>query len=214
MYSKTCFIVAAGLTDVSDFPLPIKPGDLLIAADAGYKTLLDHSVKPDLVIGDFDSSDEPEGDFEVIRLPVEKDDTDTVYSVKEGFKRGFDRFLIYGALSGDRLSHTAANIQLLSMIDEMGGSAKMIFGGTTVFTVSGSKSEMIRGNAGDHISLFSLSETALVSASDLYYPVTQLTIKRSFPLGVSNHLTGEEAHIQVHKGEVLVITETVTTSAP
>lgn len=40
-------------------------------------------VRPGLIVGDFDSHDNPLLDVETIVLPCEKDDTDTVFAVKE-----------------------------------------------------------------------------------------------------------------------------------
>ena len=51
-------------------------------------------VKPDLIVDDFDSHQNPNLDVETIVLPCEKDDTDTVFAVKEAIKRGFDDFLL------------------------------------------------------------------------------------------------------------------------
>lgn len=39
-------------------------------------------------MGDFDSHNNPNLDVETIVLPCEKDDTDTVFAVKEALKRG------------------------------------------------------------------------------------------------------------------------------
>jgi thiamine pyrophosphokinase len=41
----------------------------------------------------------------------------------------------------------------------------------------------------------------------LYYPLEKAQITNGFPLGVSNHFTGEEAKITVHDGQVLVVVE-------
>ena len=207
MSNGTCIIVAAGSVDPADFPPVISGDDLLIAADAGCKILIESGIKPHLVIGDFDSSNEPTGDFEVIKLPVEKDDTDTVFSVREGFRRGYRNFIIYGALGGSRISHSIANIQLLTMLKEMGCRGKLIFGSTSLFVLGSGDKEVVKGRAGDHVSLFSLSETATVSTVGLYYPLSGGLLKRNFPLGVSNSLTGEEASILVHEGELLVVIE-------
>jgi len=207
MAQGTCIIVAAGSVEPQDLMLHVFQGDLLIAADAGYETLLGAGLRPDLVIGDFDSAKEPDTDIEIIKLPVEKDDTDTVYSVKEGFRRGYRNFIIYGGLGGQRISHTFANVQMLSMLVKMGGFGRLIRGNTEMFVLGETNKYTVRGCAGDHVSLFSLSECTTLSTDGLYYPLCNGTIKRSFPLGVSNHLTGEEALLTVHDGEILVVIE-------
>ena len=67
-------------------------------------------LKPGLLIGDLDSCTEDfPPDIEAVRLPVHKDDTDMMYSLKECLGRGYRDFLLLGA-TGGRLDHTVANL--------------------------------------------------------------------------------------------------------
>ena len=54
---------------------------------------------------------------DIIHVPVEKDDTDTLLCLKYGMELGYREFLMIGGIGG-RLDHTMANIQtlLLSLI--------------------------------------------------------------------------------------------------
>lgn len=54
---KRCFIFAAG----SYYGLREAPaaGDLVLAADAGYRVCLREGIVPDLLLGDFDSMEQP-----------------------------------------------------------------------------------------------------------------------------------------------------------
>ena len=92
---KRCFIYAAG----TFYGLRERPraGELQIAADAGLLLCERLGVKPDVVLGDFDSMDASEAPPDCIRVPVEKDDTDTMLALREGLKRGCDTFYLYGA---------------------------------------------------------------------------------------------------------------------
>ena len=88
-------------------------GDLVIAADSGYNNAKTLGVKVDILLGDMDSIGEaydlvPQ-DTEIIKLPPEKDDTDTSLAVKLALERGCDNIVIIGGLSG-RLDHTMANL--------------------------------------------------------------------------------------------------------
>ena len=82
-----CYIFGAG----SFYGLRSRPeaGDLVIAADGGYAYCRASGVVPDLVIGDFDSLGEVPAGENVVRLPVEKDDTDTLAAIRLGLDRGF-----------------------------------------------------------------------------------------------------------------------------
>ena len=106
-----CYIFGAG----SFYGLTARPraGDFTIAADGGWLACRKTEVIPDLLLGDFDSlSAQP--DFpNILRVPVEKDDTDTMLAVKTGLERGETEFHIYGGMGGRRTDHTVANFQAL-----------------------------------------------------------------------------------------------------
>lgn len=63
----------------------------------------------------------------IVRLPAEKDETDTLACVKYGLAKGCEDFCIIGGLSG-RFDHTFANIQTLSYIMDMGCTGRIVDG--------------------------------------------------------------------------------------
>lgn len=83
---KRCFIYAAGT--FYGLREPPRGGDLQIAADAGLHLCERLGVRPDVVLGDFDSMDVRQAPADCIRVPVEKDDTDTMLALREGLRRG------------------------------------------------------------------------------------------------------------------------------
>ena len=91
-----CYIFGAG----SFYGLDRCPraDDFIIAADGGWLACRKTGITPDLLLGDFDSlSTQP--DFpNILRVPVEKDDTDTMLAVKTGLERGETEFHIYGGM--------------------------------------------------------------------------------------------------------------------
>lgn len=93
--------------------------DYVVFCDSGLKHLEQLRVKPNLIVGDFDLHENPQLDAETIVLPCEKDDTDTVYAVKEAIKRGFNDFLLIGVV-GARLDHTLGNVSILLYLDSLG----------------------------------------------------------------------------------------------
>ena len=44
-----------------------------------------------------------------------------------------------------------------------------------------------------------------VNIRGLYYPLTDGTLTAGFPLGVSNHFTGQEAEVSVREGSLLLL---------
>ena len=57
----------------------VQPGDFVVACDAGYRNAERLDLRPDLIVGDFDSAPQPKTEHETIVLPHVKDDTDTQY---------------------------------------------------------------------------------------------------------------------------------------
>lgn len=200
---KRCFIFAAG----TFFGLRERPadGDLVIAADAGYRVCEQQNIKPDLLLGDFDSMELPAFSGEVCRLPVEKDDTDTMAAVKEGLARGCTEFFLYGGTGGKRLDHTLANLQTLLYLRRRGARGWM-FDDDFVWTVIENESLNVpRETDWALLSLFGLGDRAEgITLQGVQYPLTDGVLTPEFPLGVSNHIMEETAHIFVRQGVLAV----------
>ena len=207
-----CYIFAAG----EHFCAPPVPdsSDFVIAADGGYSYLERHGVKPALLVGDFDSLIAPPPDTEnVVTLPQEKDDTDMVAALREGWNRGFRRFHIYGG-TGGRLDHTLANIQCAADIAERGGRA-YLFDRDTVITAIHNDKILFPETAAGTISMFSHSDTSEgVDEWGLKYRLDDVTVKNTYPLGVSNEFTGVPSGIAVRSGTLLIIYPKNTQEVP
>ncbi|MCI2058385.1 MAG: thiamine diphosphokinase [Oscillibacter sp.] len=200
---KRCFIFSAG----TFYGLRERPcaGDLVIAADAGYRTCLRLGITPDLVEGDFDSMEEPEEFPHVLRVPVEKDDTDTMLAAKIGAERGCGAFYLYGATGGSRLDHTLANFQTLLWLKKRGAEC-VLYDREFAFTaLCGGTVEIPRQVERGIVSVLCLGETARgVTERGLQYPLENAVLTPGFPLGVSNHILAERASVQADSGDLIV----------
>ena len=199
---KCIIFCAAGFEGLA---APLAGEDFVIAADGGLVHTKLLGITPNEVLGDFDSLGfAPEG---ANVFPVEKDDTDAMLAVRRGLALGYKEFVLYGSLDGPRLDHTVANFQTLQFLSDRGATGYLA-GYTTLVTVV--KDGGLRFPAGKRgtVSVFCLGADAEgVTLEGLYYPLEKGTLTAGFPLGVSNHFTGEEASIFVEKGSLLVIWE-------
>lgn len=201
---SVCYIFAAG-----DFCGNInkKDGDFFIAADAGYGHLSKKNIYPDLLVGDFDSIENvPKGICDIIEFPPEKDETDTEIALKEGIERGYNKFVICGAIGGDRIEHTIANIALCASYASLGYNITLTDGKTIIKPVcngSVSFSENERG----YVSVFPFFSSAKgVCEKGLKYSLYDATLDSTNPtLCVSNEFCQKKATISVDKGTILVI---------
>ena len=184
---------------------PIGPGDLVIAADGGLHHTQKLGISPDVVLGDFDSLGYAPAGANV--FPVEKDDTDAMLAVRRGLDMGYRDFLLYGSLDGPRLDHTVANFQTLQFLCDRGAFG-VLCGISTMAAVMKNGSLSFPSGCRGNISVFCMGPDARgVTLKGLYYPLEKGTLTTGFPLGVSNHFTGEPAEVSVEDGSLLVIWE-------
>ena len=195
-----CYIIGAWHGE--DACIRPREGDFVIAADGGYAALQALGVTADLVVGDFDSLGYVPQAEEVVQHPVMKDDTDMMLAVKLGLDRGYRNFVLTGSVGG-RLDHTLANLQTLMYLAQQGARG-MLYGEGTVITVLKDGSLTLTGEG--VLSVFCLSgEARGVTERGLYYGLTNGVLTAGFPLGASNHFTGEQAVISVKEGSLLVL---------
>ena len=123
---RRCVIV--GGADIGNYERVsayIGEDDYVIYCDSGLKHRANLRRQPNLIVGDFDSHEKPHLNIETIVLPCEKDDTDTVFAVKEAVKRGFTDFLLIGVV-GARLDHTLGNIYVLEYLSSLGLTGRIV----------------------------------------------------------------------------------------
>ena len=182
-----------------------REGDYVLCADGGWQLARRAKATPDLVIGDFDSSRQPE-EGPVERHPVEKDDTDTMLCLKRGLALGYDDFLIVGGFGG-RIDHTLGNLQAMHYAADRGASAVMT-DGLSWATVVENGSVRVPANAiGEgpvKLSVFALDQECRgVNIRGAKWEIADGTMTNGFPFGVSNEFAGEWAEISVKDGALL-----------
>lgn len=199
MREKKCVIFCAA--EFSGLLEPVSPGDLVIAADGGLRHTQALGLRPDVVLGDFDSLGYVPENARV--FPVEKDDTDSILAIRLGLQRGCNTFLLYGAMDGPRLDHTLANLQALRYLAQRGCRGYLI-GEKQIATAFADTLEF-PGEAAGVISLLTMGESACVTIHGLQYELEKGMLTPDFPLGVSNHFVGKSACVQVHSGIVTAL---------
>ena len=181
---------------------------LTLCADGGYRLAAKEGLIPQVIIGDFDTFDGMETDVpeagQIIRVPVEKDDTDTLLCIKYGLEQGCDSFLIIGGIGG-RLDHTFANLQSLAYLTSHGAEVVMKDEETCV-TMLSSGVHTLRQSDYRRFSLFAWSPTVEdLSIRGSKYELEHGKLENTFPLGVSNEFTKTDVELSFHSGMMLVI---------
>lgn len=184
-----------------------EPGDLVICADAGLNNARLMGVTPSVLVGDFDSLGEPEGlpdSTEIIRVPAEKNDTDTQLAVQIALDRGARDLVIVGGLEG-RLDHTLSSLGILECLSE-----KRI---PAVFTSGQNRAHFIRNNGlillrsvFRYFSVLSVDPILKgVTLEGCKYPLKNAKIERKIQYAVSNEIVGNCALVEIRKGAAYVI---------
>ena len=117
---KRCTVVSgAPVNDCEFLKENINTDSFIIAADSGYKRLVEAGLRIDCIIADFDSSKKPELDCEIIEFSCEKEFTDTFNAVRLAVERGYNDITVFFALGG-RFDHSYSNLLCLAYCNENG----------------------------------------------------------------------------------------------
>ena len=195
-----------GASEISDYGYykdKIEKSSFIICADGGIKHIKALGLIPDVIIGDFDSSENTDEYSNKIVYPVKKDDTDLALALNYAEEKGFSECVAIGCLGG-RLDHTLSNIHLLKYAYYKNISLKLIDENTEVFLIKGKKK--IKYSGYKYISVFPLGDKATgVTYKGLEYPLCDATLISGIPLGVSNHFADEYAEIECKEGFLVVM---------
>ncbi len=180
--------------------------DLRVAADSGYLNARLLGDRIDIAVGDFDSMPESElsEGVERLRVPAEKDMTDTRLAVETAVERGANDLVIIGGLGG-RLDHALSNICLLEDLSARGIYAVMTDGGSRVRFLR-SSSALIGRSGFKYISIIAADEKVKgVDIEGCKYPLKNARLSRRDQYAVSNEIVGNCALISVSKGGIYII---------
>ena len=186
--------------------------DFIIAADKGLNLCHACMLLPDLILGDFDSSDlhvlhyyESQYPERIRRYPAKKDETDTELALIEALSIPDKEIHILGALGG-RADHMLANIQLLQMALEKKRLCYLIDETTRIHMTDHSITLRKDQYAKDLISLLAYgTDVTGLTLEGFAYETKDLTLSVAGSRGISNYLTGKEGKISFTSGILLVV---------
>ncbi len=192
-----------------NFCKDIRECDFIICADNGLKHAKLLDIKPDFIIGDFDSL---EGyildDYKKLGIKVQtlnpiKDKTDTECALDYAINLKATKVIIYGGI-GSRFDHSLANVHLLEKLHCSEIKGEIRNENNTIYLVD--NKIILDGNKNDIVSLLPFTEKVQgVYTSGLFYEVSDGTFELGRPYGVSNYMTQNKAIIKVGTGKLLVI---------
>ena len=201
-----CVILSAGpVANSLELAALLRPDDYILAADGGWRLAQKMGVIPSAVIADFDSlsgTPIPAG-VEVVRLPVQKDVTDTAAAAEYAYEAGYRDFLMLGC-TGGRLDHQHAAI--LTMVDLVRrGARAMLADECNRITAADCSPYFVEPMEGWSLSLFAFDgDVEGLTLQGMAYPLTNYTLTPADPLCVSNACTSVGGKIEFRTGALLI----------
>lgn len=208
-------MVISGGTIEKDFALSFineYAPDYIVAADRGLAFCLEHELKVDMIVGDFDSIPGGILDTYISRHPVSvrrfnpvKDATDTEIAVRQVVEAGASYAVLLGA-TGTRLDHTIGNMQCLHIL--------LNAGITAVIQDSHNRISLHREDFlirreeqfGQYVSFLPAGDVVeKLTLTGFKYPLINHRVTNTDSLCVSNEITAEEARVSFSGGQLFMI---------
>ena len=212
--NKRTVIVSGGILE-SDFVLPIlesEETEFIIGVDRGLVFLYDHGIKPDYIVGDFDSVPHELVNYyrEKLNVPIRefnpvKDASDTEIALRLCLRLNRKKIWILGG-TGSRIDHLWANVQCLQIALEAGSDTWILDRYNRIRLIN--KTTVLRKEEafGPYFSLFPLElPVDDLSISGAKYPLKNHFLRPSDSLCVSNEFEEDEVTISLAYGKVILM---------
>lgn len=204
---KALVIGAGSISNPDNYKEILSGFDYVITADGGYDNAKILNLKPDLLVGDFDSIshktmiDLPEG-LKIIKYPSEKDMSDMEIALDYLVENSFTHALIVGGI-GTRLDHSISNIFTIFKYSSKNLKITIVDDKNIITDI---KPQMRFEKDNYFYSLIPIStEGIVVSLRGFYYDLIEQKIEFGSTLGVSNYIVEENSTIELHSGAGLLI---------
>jgi len=233
--SGRCIIVGAG--DFFGMPLAIHDGDYLIAADAGYDNLKPLGIRPDLLVGDFDSMHiegvkGTTGPVKDLDIYEDAEKAEYIHHLHKMAHDGIDTRVIDPVKNdpdmmacvrigielgykefhivggtGKRIDHSIANLQILGFLAAHGLRGYLYNDKQVTTAVRNTTVRFPKEMSGYFSALSFTDECRGVTEKGLKYIVNDVSLNNLTPTGLSNEFVGTESEITVKDGILLLIYE-------
>lgn len=202
---KKAFLLING-NPPQDLPL-IKNYDKIFCTDGAYAHLLANRVRPDVVIGDFDSISEEDVSPKVkVIKKLDQNYTDFYKCLEVINNEGFDAVDVYGS-TGSEHDHFLGN--LTTALQFKNKIALTFYDDYSQFYFT---SQHILLNQVKHkiISLYPFPTAKNVQSQGLFYPLNGMDLDITHQIGTRNHAIDNEVEITYDQGEILLFVSRYT----
>lgn len=204
---KRCAIFLNGVIENDAFIKDIiNKEDFIIAVDGGFNHIKRLGFEPDLILGDFDSSEYKmalESKGKIHKYNSEKNATDGEIAIDYVIKNNCEEVIIIGAL-GNRIDHMLSNIYMLEKLSDAGITGKIISYKNEINFLT-DELVLYKGKY-KYFSVLSITDKISgLSIKDSRYDLDHSDLRRSESLCISNEFLGDTVNITLEKGKAIVI---------
>lgn len=186
--------------------------ETIIAVDNGLKILNEVNIKPNHIVGDFDTVKseildlyKADTSIKIHRFNPIKDNTDTDIAIRLAVELKSDEIIILGAI-GTRIDHLLGNIHVLKYALDSNMECKIIDENNEIQLIN--KTTIIKKKeiTKKYISLIPLTEKVEnINLKGFKYELENGTLTMGSSLGISNEVIAEEAIIEFNNGILIMI---------
>lgn len=186
--------------------------DYYIASDSGIDFFMQAGIRPDEVLGDFDSADpaqleqlQRDQHIRFHKYQPEKDAVDTELALQLAVKRDSSEIHILGG-TGTRLDHVLATVRLLGFAMEREIPCYLVDAHNRVRLIQNRTLLKKAQQYGRYISLIPLTtQVKGVTLTGFKYPLYHATLDSFHSIGISNEIEAEEAVVDFTDGILILV---------
>ncbi len=202
-------VLLAGSIDPTPALRRALTGRRVIAADGGIRHAAALEVRPELWVGDFDSSPpdlvDPDGVAKVPRerFPRDKDRTDGELAIQAARARGASDLLLVGALGG-RSDHAFSHLVIALREAETGLQIELFDGMERVLPLLPGGPVAVEAEPGTQFSLLKFSDLEGLTIEGARFPLEDVAVPFASILTQSNEATGP-LRLSLRSGRALLL---------
>jgi len=193
--------------------------DLVVAADGGAERLALLGLRPDVVVGDFDSlsgerlAELTAAGVRIVRHPVRKDQTDAELAISEALRAGAGIMDIAGALGG-AFDHSLGSLALLRHLAGIGVAARLVEPALSVTVAVAPYRRVLAAPPGSRFSCLPLTRRTIVSLTGFDYELDHVALRADACRGVGNRVLRAGAEVVLHTGSAVLTVEALDFEGP
>jgi thiamine pyrophosphokinase len=188
------------------FIASVEKSGLFIAADGGANIANKLNIKPDVIIGDFDSYEPDESESRIIIRDTDQETNDLEKALNYALDHEIDDVEIFGAF-GQRLDHTLKNLSVLKRFKDRFRKITFIDKYGTSFLLPSHFTARLP--VGTTISLYPLTGSVEgITTRGLEFSLNQEKLEIGERDGTSNRTLDEQIEITHEKGDLLIFIAT------